>query len=70
MEDKIDWDKKFKKYQNKIIKEQTRKVMNLIPKLLDAYNDLPNDVKDDENLIELFNILDEIEYISDTEDED
>ena len=70
MEDKIDWDKKFKKYQNKIIKEQTRKVMNLIPKLLDAYDDLPNDVKDDENMIELFNIIDEIEYISDTEDED
>lgn len=70
MEDKIDWNKNFKKYRNKVIKEQTQKVMNLIPKLLDAYDDLPNDVKDDENLIELFNIIDEIEYISDTEDED
>jgi len=57
---------KITKYKNKIIREQAKK---LIHKLLEVYDDLPNDVKSDENTIELFNIIDEIEYICDTDEE-
>lgn len=43
-------------------RRQNKAVMPLIGPLLDAWDDLPNDVKDDEELKRLSEVIDKISY--------
>jgi hypothetical protein len=55
--------------REKILKEMSKKVMPLVGELLDIFDNVPNDIKSDEELEELFDIIDQISEIMDDDSE-
>jgi len=60
---------KIEKERNAERRLQSKKVMPLIGRLLDAWDDIPNDTKDDEEFEKLASIIERIDCAMEGEDE-